>query len=391
MNFNEQIDRRNTASLKWDATEERFGKKGILPLWVADMDFKAPQAVIDAIKKQVDQGVFGYSLVPQSTYDSIINWLETYHNWKTEKEWITFSPGVVPAISSLINAFTEPGDGIIIQSPVYYPFFHMVKKNDRALLNNQLMFTDGQYKIDFDHLEEIVQEHQNVKMFILSNPHNPVGRVWTREELIKLGDFCVKHDILMISDEIHSDLIFEGNTHIPLASISEEFANQTITCMAPSKTFNLAGLQTSYLVMPNKEHHRTYMSYYQSQGLSSPNSLGITALEAAYNEGRPWLDNLMEYITENLEFLISYIEENIPSLSVIRPEGTYLVWIDATKLGLHEKELEKKLVEEGEVAFNQGYTFGKGGEGFIRINLACPKATLEEALNRLKKAVNEND
>lgn len=386
MNFDQVINRKNTASLKWDALEHRFGDKDLLPLWVADMDFKAPQPVIDAIKEQVDHGIFGYSIVPDSTYQSIINWLHNKHNWSIKKDWITFSPGVVPALSTIVNAFTNPGEKIIVQPPVYYPFFSVVKLNDRKIVNNPLKLNNGQYEIDFDQLSSAIDEQ--VKMIIISNPHNPGGRVWKKSELEKLATICLENDILIISDEIHSDLVFEDNKHIPLASLSDQIAENTITCMAPSKTFNLAGLQTSYLVIPNENHKKRYKSYLQRQGMSDPNTIGLVSLEAAYNHGSEWLEQLMTYVKNNLETLESYIESEIPDIEVMRPEGTYLVWIDCRKLGLSSKELEQLLIKEGKVAFNQGYTFGEGGEGFIRINLACPRETLLEGLARLKKAVN---
>lgn len=385
MNFDQIINRKQTASLKWDKNKERFGKEDLLPLWVADMDFKAPQPVLDAIKRRVEHGIFGYSFVPDSTYDAIIHWINKRYQWSINKEWIDFSHGVVPAISTIVNTFTEPGDEIIIQSPVYYPFFSQVEKNGRKLVNNQLIEKNGTYAMDFEHLEKSISE--KTKMLILSHPHNPVGRVWTREELTQLGEICVKHNILVISDEIHCDLTFKGIQHIPFASISKEFADISITCMAPSKTFNLAGLQTSYLIIPNKKNRIKYKEALGRQGLSEPNIIGITAMEAAYRYGEGWLNELMTYIQSNLIALTTFIEKELPSLKVIQPEAMYLVWIDARKLGVDHKELESRIINKGNVALNQGYIFGKSGEGFIRVNIACPQETLMQGLKQIKNAL----
>lgn len=383
--FDVVINRKNTSSLKWDATKARFGKEDLLPMWVADMDFKAPEQVLQALHKRIEHGVFGYSLAPDSTYEAICNWLKRRFQWEIQKEWIAFSSGVVPAISTIIHAFTEPGDEIIVQSPVYYPFFSQVEQNKRVLLNNQLIEDNGVYKMDVDQLEQMITE--KTKMIILSHPHNPVGRVWTKEELTRLGDICVKHNILIISDEIHCDLTYKGVVHTPLASISEQFAKQTITCMAPSKTFNLAGLQASYLIIPNKEHKAKFQRAMAQQGLSEPNILGIIAMETAYNECEEWLEQFLDYMEENARIVEQFLETELPQLKIIKPEAMYLLWIDCRKLNLDKKELEKRIIEKGNLALNQGYIFGGGGEGFIRLNIACPKATLIEGLNRLKAAL----
>jgi cysteine-S-conjugate beta-lyase len=384
-NFDEVIDRTHTNSLKWDGLEKRYGDKDLLPLWVADMDFKAPQPVIDAIIKQAQHGIYGYTITPDSFYESLISWLKKRHSWDVKKEWLTFSPGIVPALSVIIRAFSDPGDKIIVQTPVYYPFFTVAKQNDREVIENELSFDGTHYTMDFEDLESKMTP--DVKLLILSNPHNPVGRVWTKEELIKLGQICRKHDVLMISDEIHSDLIRKGYTHTPLADLSEELREHSITCLAPSKTFNLAGLYASVLVIPNRDHRTKFQRLLQNQATNAPNTFAVPAFEAAYREGEEWLEQLLHYLEENYLFLKNFVNERIPNVKVVEPEGTYLIWLDFRKLGLDSRELKKLMQKEAKVALNEGYTFGDAGEGFERINIACPRSILEEALKRIEKAV----
>ncbi|WP_379668542.1 MalY/PatB family protein [Pueribacillus sp. YX66] len=385
--FDKVINRYKTNSLKWDALEERFGKANVLPLWVADMDFRAPNAVIEALKKVAEHGIFGYTVRPDSFYESLISWFERRHDWKIKKDSILVSPGIVPALSLLVQAFTEPGDHVIIQSPVYHPFFHVVQQNGRNLIDNPLILNDKKYEINFDDLEQKLREYE-CKLMLFCSPHNPAGRVWTKKELIKVGELCKKYNVLLISDEIHCDLIYKGHQHIPFASLSKEFQDLSITCVAPSKTFNLAGLQSSALIIPNKDIREQYKRSLKIENSDMLNSFAIAAFEAAYNDGEQWLENLMEYLEDNVQFLISFFEEQIPEVNVIPPEGTYLIWLDFRKLGLSVKELESFLLTEAKVALNQGYIFGKTGEGFVRINIACPRKTLEEGLHRIKLAVN---
>jgi cysteine-S-conjugate beta-lyase len=385
--FDQFIERRQTNSVKWDAVESVFGKKDLLPMWVADMDFPAPQPVIDALKKRAEHGIFGYSTIPPSTYEAILHWLKNRHGWNVQKNWLTFCQGVVPAISMAVQAFTDPGDRIVVQSPIYYPFFHMVEKNGRILINNPLVLQDGKYVMDFTDLEEKLSS--GAKMLLLCNPHNPVGRVWSKEELTKLGELCLKYNVLVLSDEIHSDLVLKKSVHTPYASISEEFANHSITCIAPSKTFNLAGLQASVVIIPNKKLHKTFKDYQNRQGHFTLNTFGIVGMEAAYRYGQEWLDALLQYLEGNLDFTERYIREHIPKLTLIKPEATYLVWINCKNLGLTDQEIKHLLIEKGKLAVEPGPKYGEGGEGFIRINIACPRRILRDGLERLAVAFND--
>lgn len=383
--FDKIISRRGTGSSKWDRRGD-----DILPMWVADMDFQSPPAVIEALKKRAEHGIYGYPLPMDSCYNAIINWISRHHGWKIERDWIMFSPGVVPGISAIIRSITKPGDKVILQRPVYYPFFANIEHNGRHILNNLLKYEDGYYKIDFQDLEEKAKDPR-AKALILCSPHNPVGRVWTKEELTKLGDICVRNDIVVISDEIHCDLIYKGHSHTCFASINETFLQNSITCFAPSKTFNLAGLQTSAIIIPNpKMRQSIYNIIVQSNTIpSEPNVFGAVALETAYNKGDDWLEQLIDYITSNLAFLKEWIQTRIPRIKVVEPEGTYLVWLDCRELGLDAQALEKFMLEKAKIWFDEGYIFGPEGEGFERINIACPRIILEEGLKRLERAVNE--
>ncbi|KQL50826.1 cystathionine beta-lyase [Heyndrickxia shackletonii] len=384
-NFDEEINRFNTSSVKWDEVDTIFNGENLLPMWVADMDFKVPEPVIEAIKQRAEHGIFGYTARNDSYYEAIINWMQRRHNWKVEKDWICHAPGVVPALGMIVRTFTKPGDKIIIQSPVYYPFTNVVEKNERVIVQNPLKYEDGKYVMDFEDLESKIDH--DVKMIIISSPHNPVGRVWTKEELTQLGDICLKHNILVVSDEIHFDLILKGHSHTPFASISEEFAQNSIICTAPSKTFNLAGLQTSNIIIPNKNIREKFTNTLESLFIGMTSTFGLVATESAYRYGDEWLDQLLVYLQKNLEFLTDYINQNIPELKVIPTEGTYLVWIDCRELGLEAKELEHLMQKEARVALDEGYIFGKSGEGFTRMNIACPRSILEEGLKRIEKAV----
>jgi cysteine-S-conjugate beta-lyase len=383
--FHKEVNRLNTASEKWDEVENLFGDKDILPMWVADMDFRAPEPVIEAIKNRAEHGIFGYTARTQSYFDAVINWMKRRHNWEVEKEWICHSPGVVPALSIIVQAFTNPGDKIIIQPPVYYPFTHVIERHGRTIVPNALKFENGQYRMDYEDLEGKIDS--STKLIIISSPHNPVGKVWTKEELIRLGEICLKHNILIVSDEIHFDLIYKGYEHTSFASISDEFAQNSIICTAPSKTFNLAGLQTSNIIIPNEEIRAKYSDALETLSIGMISTFGLVATESAYRFGEEWLDELMQYLQQNLDFLKDYIETNIKALKVIQPEGTYLVWIDCRGLGMDAKALERLMQKEAKVALDEGYIFGKEGEGFTRINIACPRSILEEGLRRIDRAV----
>ncbi|KAB2333336.1 pyridoxal phosphate-dependent aminotransferase [Cytobacillus depressus] len=384
-NFDKEINRYNSASAKWDETENLFGEKELLPMWVADMDFKSPEPVIEAIKQKAEHGVFGYTTRPDSFYEAIIQWMKERHSWNIQKEWICFSLGVVPALSYIVQAYTNPGDKIVIQPPVYYPFTNVIVENGRQIVHNQLKFENGQYKMDFEDLRNKLDE--DVKMLILCNPHNPSGRVWTEDELVELGNICIENNILIVSDEIHGDLVFKGKTHIPFAAISEEFAMNSIVCTAPSKTFNLAGLQTSNIIIPNPHIRDKFTALMNKLALRHTNTFGIVATESAYRYGEEWLEQALDYMQKNVEFLTEYIEKNIEGVKVIKPEASYLVWLDCRELGFDKEELQQFMLKEAKVAFNQGYTYGPGGEGFIRVNIGCPRSIVHEGLERLHKAI----
>lgn len=382
--FDRVIDRRQTGSVKWDFNQRIFGREDILPLWVADMDFQAPEAVIEALVKRAKHGIFGYSDGMEGYYETLITWLDERHGWKIEKDWVSFSPGIVFALFQLVQSLTEPGDKVLLQSPVYPPFFQAIKNTGRELVNSQLSFIQDRYTMNFEDLEE--KFSRGVKMMILCSPHNPVGRVWEREELERLGQLCLAYKVLVISDEIHSDLIYQGHNHIPLATLSPELALQTIVCTAPSKTFNLAGLQTSNLIIPNPEYRQAFQAKRDSTGIHNPNVFGITALEAAYRHGWDWLNQVINYLQGNVDFLISSLT-HVPQIQAVKPEGTYLIWLDFRKLGMEPKELQKFLVHKAGVGLNPGFQFGPGGEGFARLNIGCSRSTLEEGVKRIRAAL----
>ncbi|MDO9555531.1 MAG: MalY/PatB family protein [Atribacterota bacterium] len=386
--FDEVIDRTKYHSVKWDELETTFGAipKDVLPMWVADMEFRSPQPVIEAIKKAAEHGIYGYTSRSDSYYQAIIDWMERRHSWKVKKDWLAFSPGVVPALSFIIRAFTQPGDKVVVQPPVYYPFFRVIENNGCHVVNNPLKLSNKKYFMDYDDLERKVDDPR-VKLVILCSPHNPVGRVWQKEELIILGEICLEHNIIVVSDEIHADILFKGYKHLPFASISPAFAHNSITCTAPSKTFNLAGLQTSTIIIPNKKYYKIYNNALDGLALDENNVFGLVALEAAYRYGEEWLEQLLFYLNKNLKFLMKYFKERIPKIKVIRPEGTYLVWLDCRQLGLSAKDLNNFMIKKAGVALDDGYWFGIEGEGFMRINIACPRSFLEEGLKRIERAV----
>lgn len=380
-NFDELIDRQGTNSVKYDGRQHFFGDKELLPLWVADMDFRTPDFIAEAIQERAKHEIYGYTFRPDSYNEAIVHWLKNRHNWDIRKEWIHFSPGVVPALALAVMSFTEPGDSVIVQPPVYFPFFSAVKNSDRELVENPLKMENGRYCMDFDDLEKKIQA--DTKLLLLCNPHNPGGMAWTQAELARLGEICVANNILVVSDEIHSDLVFKGQKHIPFASISEEFAMNSITCMAPSKTFNVAGLSTSFLIMPNKRIFDKYDHLMKGTHLYGGNIFGSVALEAAYTKGAGWLDQMMEYIEENYNFIEQYLKENIPQIVPIKPEATYLVWLDFSALELKDTDINSRLINAG-VGLNRGIQFGRQGKGFMRMNIGCPRSIIADALDRIK-------
>ncbi|MCM1175396.1 MAG: pyridoxal phosphate-dependent aminotransferase [Blautia sp.] len=384
--FDEQIERRGSDCLKYDFAAEKGMPEDILPLWVADMDFKTAPCITERIKKDADFGIFGYTDSRDDYFRTLAKWYETYFDWKVEKDWLVKTPGVVFALATAVAAFTEEGDGVLIQQPVYYPFSAVIRDNNRKLINNGLLFKDGRYEMDFADFErKIVQE--KVKLFILCSPHNPVGRVWTEEELRRVGEICLKYDVKIVSDEIHSDFIYPGHRHHVLTTVDDRLRDISVICTAPSKTFNLAGLQVSNIWIPNSGLRDAFRGRMRQIGCNEVNMLGLHACQAAYEGGREWLEQLKEYLKGNLDFVRNYLEEYLPQLKLVEPEGTYLVWLDCRALGMPEKEREQFIVQKAKLWLDGGAMFGEAGEGFERINIACPRATLEEALERLKKAV----
>ncbi len=384
-NFNQFTDRKNTNSVKHDLTQKLFGTTDILPMWVADMDLATPPFIVSAMQKRLDHHFYGYTFRADSFNKSIVNWMEKQHGWKIEEEWIKFTPGIVPAVNMSVMAYTAPGDKILIQPPVYHPFFPAVTDHERVLLFNELhQNSDGKYGIDFTDFENNLKE---AKLFILCNPHNPVGRAWNFDELKKIGDLCIKHNVPILSDEIHSDLILPGHKHIPIASISEEIAQITITHLAPSKTFNIAGLATSYVVSKNEALLNSLQKQIDILHFGMGNIFGAVALEAAYTHGAEWVDKLNQHLAANIAFIDSFLNENIPQIKLIEPEATYLLWLDFRALGMNETELKKFLVEKAKLGLNHGSMFGSGGEGFMRMNVGCPKSTVVKAMNQLNDVI----
>ena len=386
--FDNIINRKNTNSLKYDFARERLMPEDILPLWVADMDFKTAPAIINRLKNTVDHGIYGYSDSKADYYETVSNWYEKHFGYKIKNSWIIKTPGVVFAIAMAIRALTDAGDSVLIQNPVYYPFSEVIRDNDRVLINNSLVRKENKYEIDFEDFEKKIVDN-NVKLFILCSPHNPVGRVWNEWELRKLGDICIKHNVYIVSDEIHSDFVYPGYKHIMLNTLSKEYEKITITCTAPSKSFNLAGLQISNIIIPNGEIRKKIKKEISKVGYSQVGIMGIIACQAAYEEGEEWLEELKKYIYSNLGYLRKYLEEKIPEIELVEPEGTYLVWLDCSKLGISGKELEEFIVHKAGLWLDVGHIFGKEGDNYIRINIACPKAILDKALCQLEKAVRE--
>ena len=411
-NFDKITNRKGTNCLKYDFAVERGKPADVLPLWVADMDFPVSEEITKSLHAAVEHGIYGYSQPKDAYYNAVMNWMERNHNWKTEREWIVKTPGVVFALGAAVKAFTDPGDAILIQNPVYYPFTNIIRDNNRKVVDNTLVYhpvtertvvpvtTDDAseqqinnvgtvspaYQIDFEDFErKIEQEH--VKLFILCNPHNPVGRVWTVEELQQLGEICLRHHVIVVSDEIHNDFVYPGYEHTVFANVDPRFAEFTVTCTAPSKTFNLAGLQISNIFIPNEKLRKAFQTEIDKTGYDEPNALGIVACEAAYRAGEDWLDQLRAYLLKNLNFLRNFLQEKIPQIHLVEPEGTYLVWLDCSELGITGEELDQFIVDKAGLWLDGGSMFGPSGAAFQRVNIACPRATLQLALDKLKTAV----
>ncbi len=387
-NFDKEICRKNTDSFKWDTMEEKFNTKDAIPMWVADMDFEVSKSIVDGIKERLDHAVFGYGITPDSYFDAFTLWMKNKHNYLIEKDWIVFSPGVVPGISRAVGAFTEKDDEVIVQSPVYHNFYSIIEANGCKVIDNPLVLKDGKYEMDFEDLQRKVTD--KTKMIILCSPHNPVGRVWKKEELRKLGEICLKHNILVISDEIHCDIVYKGYKHTVFSTIDERFKDISIICTAPNKTFNIAGFQTANLVIANDKLREEFNKYNEKQFFYGHSILGNIAQEEAYKNGYEWYEQLMEYLEGNKDFVIGFVENRLPQLKVIKPEGTYLLWIDFSSLNMNEEELNRFLIDDCSVILNEGSEFGSDCVHFQRMNIATQRNNIRKALEKIECEIKKN-
>jgi len=390
--FDQICSRQGTSCSKWDTLKKVFGRDDVIPMWVADMDFPAARPIADAIQARAAHEFYGYTEPGDSLVQAVVERMIRKFDWQIKPEWVVFTPGVIPALNVAIRALTSPGDEIILQEPVYYPFFGTVKQNGCQILTNNLKLIDGRYQMDFDDLERKFHPRAGMRdmpgrarAIILCNPHNPIGRLWGKEDLTRLGKIVTGNGATVISDEVHCEILYKGYRHIPFAAISEEFEQNSITCMAPSKTFNLAGLEASSIIIPNKKLRDRFSE--ARVGVSIPNLFGFTAMEAAYRHGDEWLDQVLDYLQGNLKFTSDYFEKRIPRIKVVKPEATYLLWLDCRALGLDDTSLRRFMREKARVGFDDGFLFGAGGSGFQRMNIACPRGLIEEALGRLEAAV----
>ncbi|WP_077155177.1 MalY/PatB family protein [Bacteroides bouchesdurhonensis] len=381
-NFDEIIDRKGTNSVKWDAVEDRWGRNDLIPMWVADMDFRTPPFVVEALRKRLEHEVLGYTFACKEWAESIINWLKERHGWTIREEMLTFTPGIVRGLAFAIQCFTEKGDKVMVMPPVYHPFFLVSQKNEREVVYSPLILRDGRYHIDFDRFRKDVQ---GCKLLILSNPHNPGGRVWTKEELSQIADICYDSGTLVISDEIHADLTLPPFRHFTFALISEKARMNSLVFMSPSKAFNMPGLASSYVIIENEEILHRFRTFMEASEFNEGHLFAYLSVAAAYSHGTEWLDQVIAYIKGNIDFTESYLKENIPAIKMIRPQASYLIFLDCRELGLTPNDLNQLFVEDAHLALNTGTTFGKEGEGFMRLNIACPRATLVQALEQLKE------
>ena len=383
-NFDEVVCRKHTDALKLEALAPRWGRTDLLPMWVADMDFKTPPFIVEVMKKRMECEVFGYTARPESWYEAIISWQARRHQWTITKEMISFVPGVVPALAMAVQSFTERGEKVMIQQPVYNPFAQVVRNNHRELVNCPLELKDGQYHINFEVFEEKIK---GCKLFLFCHPHNPGGRVWTREELQKVAAICAQNNVIIVADEIHADLTLPPYQHIPFATVSEEAAQNSVVFASPSKAFNMAGLATSYAVIANPTLRRRFESYVEGNELAAGNVFAFNTVVAAYNKGEEWLQQMLNYVQGNVDEVIHYIEKYIPQLKVIVPQASYLVFIDFSALQLSQKEIVALCTDKAHLALNDGAIYGEEGKGYMRINLACPRSVVKQALIQLKEAV----
>ena len=389
--FDKVIDRRNTNCSKWDSDPATilegidYPLGELLPLWIADMDFEVAPEIVKALSEKVNHGIFGYPIVPDSCYQAIIDWQKKRHGWKIEKEWILFCPGAVPAAHMTVQAYCQPGDRVIIQRPVYYPFFRTIFNNGSQIANNALKAAGDSYDIDFENMEVLASDPRTT-LFILCSPHNPTGRVWRKEELERMGDICARNDVLVFADELHCDIIMPGSKHVPFADINEACRENSLTTIAPSKTFNLAGLHATVVIIPNKRLRQRFENILTQNSITKPNLFAIAGMEAAYAHGEQWLDELLEYIQGNYEFLLKTLKANLPQVKIFRMEGTFLAWMDFRALESDPMKLRKRMLTEAKVWLDEGHIFGPEGNGFERIVLACPRSILKDALDRIIKA-----
>ena len=386
LDFDKIINRKNTRCLKYDFAKKRGMPEDVLPLWVADMDFETSSYIEDALIKRVKHGIFGYSEVQTDYFNIVREWMKNHHNWNPQENWLVKTPGVVFALAIAVKSYTQPNDSVLVQLPVYYPFSEVIQDNHRIVISNTLYLgEDNKYHIDFEDFEQKIINNK-IKLFFLCSPHNPVGRVWTKQELIQIGDICVKHNVIVVSDEIHQDFVFQGK-HYVFASLKPEFENISITCTSPSKTFNLASMMMSNIFIPNHELRAKFKKQLDAVGTSQLGIMGLVACESAYSKGETWYQAMLAYVAENINFVRQYVKENLPDVTMIETEGTYLVWLDFRKTGLSIDELENMIIHKAKLWLDNGKIFGKCGEGFQRINVACPKSVLKEALERIKIAL----
>lgn len=384
-NFDEIIDRHNTGAIKIEKCKALFGREDIIPLWVADMDFRTPDFILNAINKRIDHPILGYSTPCEDYFQSVLKWINDLHYCRIERDWLGFLPGIVPGLAFAINAFSQPNDEIIVQPPVYPPFINVPAKNNRKVVFNPLKVVNGQFEMDFDDFERKITGR--TRLFILCNPQNPGGRVWDAESLKKVAEICYKHGILVISDEIHSDMALNGFRHIPFGTVSEQAQQNSITYMAPSKTFNIAGLISSSYIIPNPEIRRKFKEYLENSELANGNIFAYVAAKAAYENGSEWRKQMLEYVQKNLDFVVEYLAKNIPQIKPMIPQASFLVWLDCSELGMTTNQLQDFMVNKAHLGLNKGTTFGPGGENHLRLNIGCPISVLEEAMNNLKMAV----
>lgn len=382
--FDHVVDRSKNRSAKYDERKKKFGREDVIPLWIADMDFKTAQPVIDALKARAEEGIWGYTSRPDSYFDAVCGWQKRRNGWEIDRSLLSFSVGVVPSLSSMVFVFTEPGDKVLIQTPVYSEFYDVTESWGREVIESPMAEKDGVWSVDFEDFEKKAKE---AKIFFLCSPHNPLGIVWTREELTRMCEICIANDVLIVSDEIHSDLIFHGKKHIPTATLSPEIAAHVITCISGTKTFNLAGLQASAVVFPDMELKKRFDRFWFNLDIHRNNAFSSIAMETAFNQGEEWLEQLLVYIDGNFELIRSYCEENIPLIHPNVPDATYLVWLDCRELGMENEQLRRFMIEEAGLGLNEGWSFGRSLSGYMRLNAACPRSVIEKALKQLKEAV----